>query len=158
MVERYKPYRSGQVTLPGIKSLDPAVQRETAKLSQSISNTANQIANFAFKRYEKQAIEQAKKAGIQDVQGTLDKFSNRVPKSSADIAQFETAVNVSAGNLEIKTLKEMNKKIQDAEMTNMNPVDLGKELDAIVTGSADALAKIDAISGQNLNFALSKEG
>lgn len=157
MVERYKPYRSGQVTLPGIKSLDPAIQRETVKLSQSISNTANQIANFAFKRYEKQAVEQAKKAGIQDVQGTLDKFSNRVPKSSADIAQFETAVNVSAGNLEIKTLKEMNKKIQDAEMTNMNPVDLGKELDAIVTGSADALAKIDPISGQNLNFALSKE-
>ena len=156
MVERYKPYRSGAISLPGIKATDPAIGRETVKLSQSISNTANQIANFAFKRFEKQAIEQAKKVGIANPEETILKFQDKTPKSSADIAQFETAVNVSAGNLEIKTLKEMNNIIINAETNNINPGQLATELDGIVMGSVNALKKVDAVSGQNLNFALSK--
>lgn len=153
---RYNPYTSGKISLTGVQRIDNSAGRESVRMANTIAQQASQIAQFAFSRYEKQAIAEAKKRGATNPEQTLKQFEGKTPTSSADIAQFDSALTISAGNVEVNTLKEIAKAVSDAEINKTNPSDLAKTLDAIRLGSVNAISKLDPIVGQNLNFSLSK--
>ncbi|WP_296635838.1 hypothetical protein [Polaribacter sp.] len=155
MADRYKPYKAGQFSLTGLRSVDDSAGREAVRMSNTLANTASKISNFAFQEFSKQMERKAKQDASTNTQEILDKYKDK-QVSLYDRTAFDTAVAISSSRVETDARQLISNKLLEAETNNVNPVAFAQELDGIVNGSTQGVKKYSPLEAVKLEETLKR--
>ena len=149
MAERYSTY-GRQVRLnqriQAPPDIDQAYSREVRKSAQDLSQRAEQVKNFAFKRGAENAQREGAAAGASDPTATLAQYGGERPGDIYGQAAFDAANKIGGVQVEAKAREAIGNAYINAKKTQQDPNDFQASLGAIIGGYTSALEDMDPLT------------
>ena len=147
-IERTGSLNTTQVATP--RNVDFAGLRESQRMSQMVSQAAERVTQFAFKKAEAQARWQGKRAGAANPQKTLSASMTDRPDTVYEQAAYDAAVDVSAATIGVEARQDVAAALFNAERDQVDPTQLRAELTDITEGYADSLRIMDPVKAAQM--------
>lgn len=148
-MSKYKPYQSQisiaqSVTVP--RALDQAPLRESIKSYGALSQRADQLQQFAFKKVAEHAKSEGISAGSENPEQVLAQYGGQRPTDIYGQAAFDAANKVGSVQVEAKAREAIGNAYIEAKRTKQDPNDLQAGLVAIINGYTLALEDMDPLT------------
>jgi len=126
--------------------IDQAYARESIRGARELSQRAEQVKNFAFKRGAENAQREGAAAGAKDPTATLDQYGGERPGDIYGQAAFDAANKLGGVQVEAKAREAIGLAYLNAKKTKQDPNDLQAGLGAIIGGYTSALQDMDPLT------------
>lgn len=136
------------------QSIDQAGLREAQKQSQSISQQADRIVNFAAQNLAKTSAIEGQRAGATAPGKTLSAFQDKSPRNVYERNAYTAAVQAASSRIETDARTQINQAHFDWLESKGPPEDLRARLDSIVDGYSESIGQLDPLAEQKLRDTL----
>ena len=136
------------------KAADQAGLREAQKQSQSISQQANRIVDFAANSMANTRKIEGQRAGATAPAETLDRFKDETPGNIYERNAYAAAIQATSSRIETDARIQLNQAHYDWIASKGAPEDLSARLDSIVDGYGESMGQLDPLAEQKLRDTL----
>jgi len=126
--------------------IDQAALRETRKGFAELSQRAEQVQNFAFKRAGETAKAEGQAAGSQNPEAVLAQYQGKAPTDIYGKAAFNAANAIGSVKIESAAREAIGNAYIEAKKTKQDPNDFQASLGAIINGYTAPLDDMDPLT------------
>ncbi len=126
--------------------IDQAALRETRRGFAELSQRAEQVQNFAFKRAAETAQAEGQAAGSQNPEAVLAQYQGKAPTDIYGKAAFNAANAIGSVKIESAAREAIGNAYIEAKKTRQDPNDFQASLGAIINGYTAPLDDMDPLT------------